>query len=46
MKTRSQVLPRLGKLENLSYEFDWTFSVTRVQVIIFALKFQKMSVVA
>ena len=43
MKTRSQVLPRLGKLENLSYEFDWTFSVTR---IIFALKFQKMSVVA
>ena len=30
VKTRSQVLPRLGKLENLSYEFDWTFSVTRV----------------
>ena len=29
VKTRSQVLPPLGKFENLSYEFDWTFSVTR-----------------
>ena len=29
VKTHSQVLHPLGKLENLSYEFDWTFSVTR-----------------
>ena len=29
VKTHGQVLPPLGKLENLSYEFDWTFSVTR-----------------
>ena len=51
MKTHSQVLPPLGKLENLSYEFDLTFSVIRdyeyeFEVITFALKFQKMSVVA
>ena len=29
VKTHSQAWPPLGKLQNVSYEFDWTFSVKR-----------------